>query len=411
MMRLLLKKQGRVSLGLTLLLLVLAILQNAFSSFSNRYESAQRTYVEGADTAHPSVFFAQLETDREQADRVVTAIQNYEEYTQEKPQGEVDLLEVAAGNAGYADYEMLTWREEMLRMPGKYTETVMDDMLMLDELSQRFNNQAHLTEDVANTTELLQRGLRRLDSQAPVYRAALSEYTCISPAATVRDPVKIDRLFSYMRGDCAMFLSVILSAFSVFSYTAQQRVSDTVLVSRMGMRKFSLYKIVSSEIATVLGLLVYYAGLSLVFSNGKVGEMPWDLPIQAINGYETVAFAWSAGQYFLWSVGWRTGYALLTLNITLFLSILSKNTGISTLLCLGYGGLAVGLFYAAGDKTWGSLLIGSGQALVDDLPFVAVGETVISYIGIGIGVLVLLLVVFQVTTIRISRGIARKRVK
>ena len=104
-----------------------------------------------------------------------TDIENFEYYDKEIFEELIDPVLMAGGGVNYVNSDMIVWREEMLKMPGQYTQTVSDDYYMLIQLSQRLYNQENFKEQISNSMEIMRRGIRRNDSLSVVYEVVLEQ--------------------------------------------------------------------------------------------------------------------------------------------------------------------------------------------------------------------------------------------
>lgn len=394
---------------------ILSVRNGINSEFTDRYDSYQKKYMNQFDLSDRTQFFENLNKDKKEAQKIVSSIEYYESYDKDVANETLDdLMDILTGNVSYANYDMAVWKKEMLNMPGKYSETVSDDAYMLSQLSRRLANQNTFEESLENNIEIMNRGIRRDAGQTEKYGAVLSELQKVDTEFAVADTIIIDKILKYIEADYFIIILIVLSVFSIFSSVLQNKISNHILVSKMGMKKFALSQIAVTLGIILLGLVIYYAGVILALSKGNIGEIPWSLPIQAINGYENISFAFSVGQYFLISVVIKAIYCIFITSVVLLISILCKNTVISAVLsfagCYGLVNL-YNVWMVEKDLSYGSLLIGSSQFLWSNVPYLYVGGGIVPYVVVYVGIIVLLSLVMFFITVSASKVMAKKWVK
>ena len=415
MMRVLLKTQWKSALSLVLFFCFLLVGYNGIAlKFDERYSKYQTAYMESLNTNDRTEFFIQLEKDSTQAKQIVSAIEKFDSYDGDRASSEViDPLMAAAGGQEYVNYEMIAWREEMLQMPGTYAETLSDDDYMLMQLSSRLSNQKNIEEIIANQVELANRGMRRNDRKYAVYESTYEELEKVDTEFPVQDTLITDKILDYMEADFYLVILLVLLVFGVFSNLIQTKITNQIVVSKLGIRRFVVRQSVVSIVITLITVILYYVGMILIFSNGNIGNVAWNLPIQAIFGYENLHVAYSVGQYILLYFVMKSVYCLTTVCVILMLSAVSKNTIISAFASALYCGCMFMAFHSLvnNGSVYGLLFIGSVRPLLVEFPYISVGTTVISYFWVYLVVLLLMAGIFFELTVYLSKFTAKRWVK
>ena len=377
MFRLLLKKQWRgFLLPVLLFCAMLSVRTQGDAFFEDRYDEVQAGYIAGADPSCRQEFFEKLDRDLQNASEIVQRIEDFADYEGEIPEEEIDPVLSEAGGVGYFDYDMIVWRQEMLQMPGRYTASIGEDERMLFLLSSRMHNQQFFSENLENNKEIMRRGLRRGDDAAAKYQAVLTSLDKISGDFAATDPHTADKLFSYLESDGYVLILLTLSCFALFSSVIQQQISRPILSSRMNVRRYTGLQMGAALCLGLGSLLVYWTAVLLIFTSGDLSRIPWELPIQAINGYEQVAFALSVWQYFLILLGLKLLCCLFTALLTMGISLLTGHTVLSGLCCTVYLGSL--LLLSRSGSLLPSLLLGNVKSLFRGLPYLQAGEVLVS---------------------------------
>lgn len=414
MLKIFFRKQLKTCVLIVLFFSLFLFFQNSIDSkFTERYYAVQEEYIEESGVKNNQAFFEQLEADEKQADKTVNAIESFENYDKEIVYNNIDPALIASGAYTYANYEMIVWREEMLAMPGVFAKTVADDSYMLSQLSQRFANQKNFDLNLWNNLELMRRGMRRNDGDYGKYSAVYKELQKIDADFAFADTLVMDKILSYIENDFYIIVLLALCFFSVFSNATQNRITNQIVISPKGIRKYVRGQCLISVCFTVITITFYYIGIILLLSGGNFSAISWQLPIQAINGYENISYAFSAGQYFFYLVLAKTLYCILTVSVFLFLSSLSKNNIISALLCGLYCTVVIILYNInLTDRHDISIsLLGSSKYLFSDLPFLQLGNLLISYYFSFLVGVVFIAVILLILTVFLSKYTAKRWAK
>ncbi len=405
------RNQWKTTMYLMLSFFVILLFYNRITStFDQRYTTFQSEYIRTQDTENREQFFLSLERDSREAEKIVQAIEHFEGYGDGVQAENRDPVLEAAGIDYYADYDMLRWKEEMLRAPGKYSETVEDDYLLLMQLSQRLGNEKNLVSHVENNKELALRGMRRNDPQYIKYMMAYEQLKNIRTEFVIQDPVAAEKFLGYFENDIYLIIVFALSFFSVFSNLIQNKMSNQILLSKTGMRRFAFSQTGISAMTAAVWVWIYYGAVLLIFCGGRLGNIPWDLPIQAINGYETVCYAFTVGQYIFFSVLLKTGYCVFTTLIFLLLSVLSKNNIISAFMAFVYcGGVyAACKFLSQREAPQGNLLLGSAKYLFSDFPYLCLGTHAVPWHLCWLALIIALSMLLVMIIVLVSKVTAKR---
>ncbi len=343
-----------------------------------RFLSEQTAYLSHFSDQNLTGFFDTADADLDAAQSRVDSIENYEEYEGNLFTEMQDPVLAAAGIENAADYDMLVWKEKMLQMPGTYTDSIENDARMLRQLLQRLENERKFQFHLDNQLELARRGMRRNDGSYLKYAAAEKELKKINSDFPLQDPVYAERILSYLEKDFYLILLLALTFFAAFSNTAQTGVVNQIVLSSMGIRKYVKKQLAAAVCVTIAAVSIYMGLLLLIFG-GTPDHIPWALPLQAVNGYETVTFAVSVGGYLVLLLAFKLLFCLFHVFAVLLLSLLSRNTIVSALLVSAYCGVLLFLYHLlSGQGAFaGDLLIGSCRTLLSEHPFLMVGNAVI----------------------------------
>ena len=410
MWKLLLKKQWKSALCILLFFgFILFLRTDKEADFEHRYYDAQTEYLAAAAALAPDALFEKIDADCTAAGQLVDDIRNFKTYEDGLPQTSLDPLLAAAGAESYVNYEMVVWREEMLGMPGRFAATVFDDSLMLSQLAERLKNQKHFQANYENNLEVLRRAIRRGDEDLAGYKAAYNALRRVKTDFPVSDTIFADALLAYFESDIFILILMVLCNFSLFSMAAQNKITNTIRVSKMGLQRYALHQIAAAAIITAGFLLLYFAGIIVIFSNGNLRAVPWALPIQAVNGYENVVFPLSVGGYFAVCAGFKTIFLFLLVGVALFLSLCAKNMVVSAIFALALcGGLIGGAGLA--DGAFSALLTGGSKPLFADLPYFCFGDTAVPYAAVYAAVLALAGLLVYSAVVALAGPLAKRRV-
>ena len=374
MLKVLLKKQWKSAVLIVVFFCGLLFMKNGIETkFTHRYLEPQRNYMKEYNLADRDVFFASLIDDRKTSNKVITAIENFESYDKEIFEELIDPVLMAGGEVSYVNSDMVVWREEMLQMPGQYTQTVSDDYYMLIQLSQRLYNQENFEELINNSMEIMHRGIRRNDALSAVYKVILEQLNQIDDDFSVQDTILVDDLLGYLETDIFILIIIVLIGFAVFSGAHQNGISKQIKISKMNAKKYSVKQILAAFVISIISNLIYYVGILLVFAKGNLHAIPWSLPIQAINNYENITIAISVWQYIVIFIAFKMVFVNLLLAMVLFVSAISKNNIISALISFTLCGSTIVLH----NMTSASFVIGSAKDLMEGLGFFLIGELVV----------------------------------
>ena len=383
MLRGLLKRQLYRAAGLAVLFCVILTLQlNAGwdASVDGRYYRDGEKYMAQFDPDDADTFFAALVEDTNRAIDTVTEIEWFTDYGGEIPEGAVDPLEMAASGAMYVDYDMVIWRENMLDLPGKYTDSIRGDEYMLTSLADRLNYSRNLGMIVTNHQEIAARGTRRGGVNAPLYKLAEAELNGIDLDFTVQDTAYTQNFLDYMERDWCFTVLLALIFFGCFSTLSQQRVTWQISVSKLGERKYMLMQIAAALIIVLAVFLVYHTGVLLACCQWRPGQIAWKLPIQCIAGDVFDSFEiilnLKVWEYILLLCTMKCLFGLLLALVILLVSLLCKN---NTLAALGSVTVCGGSILLSDPEVLGSLLIGNAGSLLEGLCWESFDHITISY--------------------------------
>ena len=383
MLRGLLKRQLYRAVGLTVLFCAILTLQlNASweSSWDGIYYQDGTKYMSRFDLNDSDTFFATLVEDTNKAIDTVTEIEWFADYEGEIPEGVVNPLEMASNGAMYMDYDMVIWRERMLDLPGKYTDSIRGDEYMLTSLADRLNYSRNLSMIITNHQEIAARGIRRGGVNASLYKLAEAELNSIPLEFKVQDTAYTQNFLDYMESDWCFIALLALIFFGGFSTLAQQRVTWQISVSKLGERKYALTQISATLIITLVVFAVYHIGILLACCQWQPGQIAWELSIQCIAGDVFDSFEiilnLKVWEYILLLCTMKCLFGLLLAFIILLISLLCKN---NTLAALGSVSVCGGLILLSDPKVLGNMLIGNAGALLEGLCWARFDDITISY--------------------------------
>lgn len=362
MLRCLFKQQWRKALFLILLFCgVYALQEETEVMFTANTVPYQKTYLAQLDLSDKDTVFAQLDEDEAYTRKIHNAIQYYEGYTGDTPEGVLNIMEILSGSAVYADYDMLVWQDAMWDAPGIFAETVFYDFMTIFQLSSRLENQRRLENNLENQKEIMRRGIKRGGEKLGMYHYTLNQLNSIDTDIPVADTYYTEKLLSFLESDWYIIALLILSAFGAFSSGIQSQVTKQVLISPMGMRKYALSQMAASLLISLGAMAVYYGIVILLCCAGNLGNIPWQHPIQAINTYENILQNISLLDYVLLQLGLKICFCVAVTCIVLLISAVSPGNLVSALgSLLLFGGLLL-----ASGRT--GLAIGNCRGLLEEL--------------------------------------------
>lgn len=379
----LLKRQWKRTLLLVLFFCAIVTIQtdaNWESSDNGAYFQEQTDYLAAHNLQDRDTFFEALIADNNKAVNIVNAIEAFKEYNGKVPAGEVDPILVATTGAAYMNYDMAMWRENMLNMPGQYTETVSGDRWMFKYLLDRLYYIRNFDFIIENHKEIMGRGIRRGGSMVPYYEVALEGLGNIEDDFQIADTAFTSILLDYMCEDWYILAILCLSFFGIFSTAAQQKITNQILISKAGMRKYATCQTLVGLAITTVILLVYFVGVIFACSCGNPSAIAWQLPIQCVFGenFDTyyIYYDLLVWQYVLLMVGIKLLFCLLLVSIVMLISALSRTNIVSALLSIVLCGT---LCILSSRWEWGGLLIGNGHVLFEELCYFDMNGQIIHY--------------------------------
>ena len=388
MFSLLFKKQYKTLLLYVLFFCaILFAINQGTTQFDKRYEKDQQRYLNSFDLTDTETFFKTLEADGKEASQLVLDIQyfnSYDDFDKEQYAELLDPLLLLTGDASYATYDMLIWQKNMLNLPGKYTSTISDDDLMLHKLNSEFGAQKNFTENIENLKSLSQRGLRRNDYKYALYVETLAHLENIDTNLSVTRTYYVEKVLDYITSDYSIYALILFAVFATFSGLAQNKVLHTIFISKMGMRHFVKLQILVNILTSLLGFFVYHL-LQFILLDGFHYIEAWNIPIQAINGYEYTMISFSALEYLLFLIFTKALFAVVVAVLSSLLSLFCRNNILSALLHM----IVCGIWYFIYNNTQleqfmsntnmmnsapYTLFTGGGNILVTYFPYFMIGN-------------------------------------
>lgn len=408
----LLKKQFKTAVVFTFLLCIILIMQTSASwknSLNGQYYDEQVDYLSQYDLTDRSNFFDSLTKDTSEAYQKVREIEEFMAYEGEIPEGVVNPLEIASSGAMYMDYDMVVWRQNMLNLPGLFTESVSGDKYMLEALSKRLEYMLHLPVIIENHKEITTRGIRRGGSDGYKYELAIEELNAISLDFPVEDVAYTQNLLDFMHEDWYFTVLIAVVFFWVFSAISQQRISWVVSTSLIGARKYAFIQATAALLTSIAIFVIYHIGIILACSLWNPTKIIWNHPVQCVFGnvfdsYEIILNL-KVWEYTLIALGLKCLFCLFLSSIILLLSLLSGNNTVSAIYALIICGV---LILAHNEMPFGGLLIGNTSCLLEGLCWTKIGATVISYSTIYIFVATAAIILCSGLTIFLSKPILRR---
>ena len=381
------------------------------TSSEGEYYPYQVNYLSVHELTDRARFQAILSTDYQQAYDLWQDIQLFELYNGSVPEGELDgeaLTIMASGGTPYINYDMLIWRRNMMNAPGKFSKSVFTDYEMLKNLSHRLHYILNFDNLLENHSETIARAIRRGSSLTPYYETALAELSAIDTDFPVMDTACTSLLLDYLNTDWYIIVILCLSFFGLFSTAAQQRITNQLLTSKTGIRKYAIYQVLAALVITACGMIIYYAVAIFACASTGPGQIAWGLPIQCILGehFDTfnIYYAMNVREYFLLMAGVKILFCLLLVSIISLLSALSRNNLISGLLVIAF---CAGLVLLQSKWDWGDLLIGNGHILLQELCYFNINGTMIHYLAIYALSIGLLIPVMMGLTVLLAKPAAK----
>ena len=401
MLKQLLQRQWKKALGLILFFCAFLLLQ-ADGTFNQDFYDAQHRYMAEYDLWDRETFFVDLNAEVARLDQKFQDVDNFVGYEGVIPEGSTDRY------GEYTDYNMLLWRAQMYDAPGEYADTAYSDFRALNALANRLRNVRDIREIIANQEEIMNRGIRRGGVKLLKYQECLRQLQQIEfDYFPVVDTLDTDRLLDYLETDYFIIILVTLIFFAAFSTAAQEKITNLVLTTRTGMRRFAWAQVLVGLLLTLGVLILYYAGVVLIYCRGELGNVVWQLPIQAIRGYDSILLNMRVWQYVLLSMGLKGLYCIALVGVVLLVSLLSKNNVIAAAGAILVCGGIVFLY----ELLKNALVIGCLQPLVVDLCFVNLKGFLIPHTVIFALAMVLVAVVCGGVTVLLSKHMARRWVK
>lgn len=408
MLKCLLHRQWRTLICLAVLLCFLMLTQDGGENPYLRIDYRDRAaYLEQYDPYGADSLFAGLHEDAQELSLLIDKIEQFEDYTGDIPEGERDPLEILLGEQSYLTYDMLIWREQMLEAPGQYTDTVKHDSMMLGSLTDSLHNQEHFAEIIENQREIMRRGIRR-GLNVAIYEKTLDNLNQIESDFPIRDTLYAVKLLDYLENDWYILALLAVMMFSCFSTGNQQKVTNQVIVSRYGMRRFARTQILSALIIFGICMILYYLSVVLIHCEWDVSGIPWNHPVQILSTYENILKDLSIFEYIMTYIGLKILFCLAFSGIVLLISSLSPNNVFS------FGGTVVLLgivFLLRKTQEYGAWAIGNGRDLFEELCFVDLDYVLVPYAVLAGIILLLVTVVSWILIILHCDASARKWVK
>lgn len=392
----LLKRQLYKAIGLTVFICAILMLQqNASweSSLDGCYYREQAKYISQFDLNNAEAFFAALVEDTNRAIDKVTEIEWFTDYKGELPEGVVNPLDAVSSGAMYMDYDMVIWQQNMLELPGIYTDSIRGDEQMLKSLSKRLYYARNFNTIIENHKEIAARGIRRGGSNAQLYKLAEAELNRIPLNFAVQDTAYTENFLDYMESDWCFIALLGLIFFGTFSSVSQQKIIWQIAVSKLGERKYALTQIAATMIIAVLVFVVYHMGILLACCQWQPEQIAWELPIQCITGdlfdsFEIILDL-KVWEYILLLCGMKCLFGLLICAIISLISLACKN---NTLAALGSVSICGGLILLRSSNAFGNIFIGNAGSLLKGLCWARIGDITLSYLAIYFAILPVLIV-------------------
>lgn len=377
MLKCLLLRQWRLLICLAVLFCLLLLTMNKEEDNYSRtgYRNREMYLSQYSDDSAETLFVG-LHTDYKEIVAVITAIEQFRDYDGEIPDIEPDIMDMLTGQNSYMTYDMLVWREERLETPGEYTDTIEYDRRLLSRLRSDLSNQENFDEIIENQREIMLRGIRRGGKDTKKYQKVLDNLNGIDVDFPVRDPYYVAKILTYVENDWYILALLAFMMFSAFSSTNQQKMTNQILISQYGMRKFAKVQITSSMIVSCICMMLYYLGMILILCEWNVQCIPWNHPIQILVGYENNLQNMTVLEYMFTQVGIKMLFSIGVVSIVLFISSLSKNNIVSF---IGTLFLFCCIYMLGRTSQFNSWVIGNGRRLFEGLCYVDIGIGLVPY--------------------------------
>ena len=409
MVKSLFHRQWRVLICLLVMFcfLLLAPDRTEETYWGSGYDNGEN-YLNRYDPSDAEVLFSGLEEDSEEISALITAIERFEKYDGEIPEAELDIMDTLVGDDSYMTYDMLIWREQMMNAPGQYTDTIIADSILLRRLSRSLYNQKNFEEIIENQREIMRRGIRRGGSEVKKYEKILENLGQIEMDFPVADTLRAVNLLNYLEMDWHILALLAVMCFAFFSTGNQQKVTNQILISKFGMRRFAWAQIASAMLIAGACMVLYYIGIVLIKSEWRLSTIPWNHPLQVIVGYENILQDFTVLEYVLINIGLKMLVCTVFVSMVLLISSLSPNNIVSfagTFLLFGM------VYLARKEPQSAALTMGNFRSLFEELCYTDVGGYLIPHATICAAALFLLIPIILVVITFHYETSARKWVK
>lgn len=379
MLRCLLKRQWKLAVGLILLFAALFFLyrHGLYSSISDVLQNdAVRTYMENSNVSDREAFFRQLNQDTAEATAVMDAIMRFEGYEGERPEDD-DPMAALTGHSSLANYDMLVWRSQMQQLPGKIGERIADDFIIIRSIQDRVSMQEDFEGLIGNHKELMRRAIRRGGEKKPLYEAAQAELNAIELDFPVQDTLHAQYIIIETERDWYILVLAALTAFTVFSQNNQMKVSRVIATSKLGPFRYTVSQLAVTMLLTAVVYVLHCLLMIFVVADGRWSEITWDIPIQAVTGFQSMMMNLAFGEYLFRVLALKGLLCMALVSLVLLISALSPNSIISL---IGAAAVSGGLIYADQllPQTNG-LLVGRCKFLFDQLCYVNMSGRAVPY--------------------------------
>jgi len=396
MIKSLLHRQWRVLICLLMMFCFLLLTPDRTEEaiFGVGYD-VRESYLNRYDPNDAETLFFCLQEDREEVSTLIAAIEQFEEYDGEIPEAELDIMDILAGNNSYMTYDMLIWKEQMLNAPGQYTDTVNTDDMLLRRLSGSLYNQKNFEEIIENQLEIMRRGIRRGGPEVKKYEKILENLGRIEMDFPVADTLRAVNLLNYLEMDWHILAVLAVMCFAFFSTGNQQKVTNQILISKFGMRRFAWTQIISAMLISGVCMLLYFPSVVLIKCEWRLSTIPWNHPLQVIVGYENILQDFTVLEYILINIGLKVLVCFAFVSVVLMISSLSPNNIVSfTGTFLLFGAVYLGVKM----PRYGAWIIGNVHSLFEGLCYVNVEGYLIHHVAVY-GAVVLLLILAMLVLI------------
>ena len=167
----LLKKEIKMALFFALLFCAAVYFyqNNRYKSFTNYMDEAER-YIDTYFGEDEEAFYEKLEEDlmycfRQQDD--IDRFVGYEGQLPENSQG---------SNYAIVPLDAMLWQQQQRNQPGRFTDTVWEDLAMLSSLRSAMQGMRNLSHNIENSKEIMRREMRRQDEEVFKYAACMKAY-------------------------------------------------------------------------------------------------------------------------------------------------------------------------------------------------------------------------------------------